>query len=92
MMSASPTGPATLASVPLPAYADRNERVIHARHRAEEPEKWRRAPSDASTVSPDSKRAISSSITRRIERVRNSATQHMESSLFTALAYRTTEV
>ena len=42
-MSASPTGPATLSSVPCPLRADRDERVIHAPHGPEQSDEGRRA-------------------------------------------------
>ena len=66
-------GAGDLVERALPAHADRDQRVIDAPHRAEQADERRGAADRGEHGQPDSKRAVSSSITRRIARVRNSA-------------------
>src|SRR3954468_369954 len=73
MISASPTGPATLSSVPWPERPMLTRAGYTAHTVPNRPTNGAVEPTEASTVSPDSRRAVSSSITRRMARVRNSA-------------------
>src|SRR4051794_13017023 len=73
MISASPTGPATLSSVPWPETPMLTSAWYTAQTVPKSPTKGAVEPMEASTVRPDSSRAGSSSITRRMARVTNSS-------------------